>query len=545
MKRFLVFVLFFSGCAVPQRTSQEAPPVSQALASPSNSRIFVYVPQTDDAAAQWIKWFDTYPQLRMVIAVSPRFSKLVKDVAIKSRIDALVKEGRLELALQIPNAPLLPLLLEKPPYGYPDDVVQLLAQSKAGFYKNWGALPRGLVLPYGAASPRLISLLERSGFSWVVGSFGLAPVEGPYQAGSVSFWDVTPKGTVQVWDERFAKEKPFQTWMNEITKQQRVCILPRESPAGTASLARTSVKMQTWDGSGLSLWIGDPAKNTAWEALRQSREALEKYKNSGRAALGRMDAAFSEIFSAQNSNYFASAGNVTQSPALVEERAHEFQASLSAVYRMIGEAVPEDLFSGATDSMPSLSKLSSTTISVETLADGSERVVIRDAMGDALMPNGDDFQSLEVRGSSDTLAWNFTWATLPAKATLDVYLDLNGQPGVGTTALLPGQPFVAAAKDAWEYALRISNQEATLYRTQGGGSFGVVQTFPVVSQGGSIAIFMPGGVLRGKISRWGYQVLSGQNPLADFVDPLEISQQELWQEHLRGNRHDLPFVKYK
>src|SRR5205814_1723399 len=88
------------------------------------------------------------------------------------------------------------------------------AQSKAGFFKQCNFLPRGLVLPYGAASPKLISLLERLGFAWTVGAFEAPATDGPRAAGSMMLWDGVPFGfvsdtTVHVWDERVKKEYPY------------------------------------------------------------------------------------------------------------------------------------------------------------------------------------------------------------------------------------------------------------------------------------------------------------------------------------------------
>src|SRR2546430_7800041 len=220
MRRLIVCVLFLAGCAAPTvRREEKITPPGAAPAHPWRMMI-VYVPQTDDAAAAWLKWFTKTPSLRMVIAMSPRFAHLTKDPALRSQFLALKKAGRLEFALQLPNAPVLPLIIENPPYGYPDDVVQLMAQAKAGFFKVWNFLPQGLVLPYGAASPKLISMLERLGFSWAVAALGEPPTDGPYQSGSLVIWDgvpaATPTGTtVRVWDERQMKERPLDGWILE------------------------------------------------------------------------------------------------------------------------------------------------------------------------------------------------------------------------------------------------------------------------------------------------------------------------------------------
>ncbi len=513
--------------------------------------MIVYVPQTDETAASWPKWFAKDPGLRMVIAMSPRFARLAKDPVIRSQLLALKKEGRLDLALQVPNAPILPLIVEDPPYGYPDDVIQLAAQAKAGFFKTWNFLPQGLVLPYGAASPKLISLLERLGFAWMVAALGLPAIDGAYQSGSLAIWDGAPAGkpsatVVRVWDEREMKGRlPFDTWNMEVKAKSGVFLLPHDADVSPISLgSKEIIKLRTWNAPDGSAWVGLPEKNSSWAALRRTREALEKYKNSGQASVQRLDVAFEEIYSAQNSNYFAAFGNTALSPALVEERTHEFQATLLAVYRVIGQPPPDDLFATGQTALASGQHASSTTVRAESFPDGREHVSIEDATGDALVPGGADLKSLEVWASSESVTWVVTVASSTA-ASIDIYVDLNGQPNAGTSSFLPGCPFGTSPTDAWEYAIAIAGSTATFYRTQGAGTYGPVQTFPAIVDGGNFHVTIPRDIMRGNPRRWGYQVLVMNTSLSDFIDPIEISQKDLWQDLTTGRRNDIPFVRVR
>ncbi len=94
MRRFLVCFLLLSGCAVPSRLGEQKAvvPVAVVPAHPWREMI-VYVPQTDDAAASWLKWFVKYPNLRMVIAMSPHFQHLAKDPALESAVSSASKSG--------------------------------------------------------------------------------------------------------------------------------------------------------------------------------------------------------------------------------------------------------------------------------------------------------------------------------------------------------------------------------------------------------------------------------------------------------------------
>jgi hypothetical protein len=513
--------------------------------------MILYVPQTDDGSAAWPKWFAKNPDLRMVIAMSPRFSRITKDPIVKSQLAALQKEGRLEMALQIPNAPILPLLLDDPPYGYSEDVVQLIAQAKAGYFKNWNSLPKGLVLPYGAASTKLISLLDRLGFSWLIGALGAPPVDGPYQSGSLMIWDGSPTGkvtgtVVHVWDERQMKDKPLDGWIREVKAKNGSFLLPHDPDVQAVPLnTRAAWPLRTWDGTDASLWFGDATKNAAWSALRRTREALEKYKNSGQASVQRLDIAFENIYTAQNSNYFAAAGNTSLSPDLVEERDHEFQATLMAVYRVIGQSPPEDLFAPATVGLLSGLRTSSTTVRAESFPDGREHVAIEDAVGDALVPGGGDLKSLDVWAATDSVHWIVTLAS-PTASSIEIYVDLNGQPNAGTPTFLGGSPYGTSPIDAWEFAIAMAGTTATLYRTESTGTYGVVQVFPLIVEGSRFHVDIPRDLMRGNPRRWGYQVLvkDGTN-LSDFIDPLEISQKDLWQDLSTGKRNDIPFVRVR
>jgi len=160
----------------------------------------------------------------------------------------------------------------------------------------------------------------------------------------------------------------------------------------------------------------------------------------------------------------------------------------------------------------------------------------------ALVPGGGDLKSLDVWASTDSVQWVVTLASGTPSA-IEIYVDLNGQPNVGTPSFLGGSSYVTSAIDAWEYAISIVGQTATLYRTQSTGTYGVVQMYPVVQEGSRYHVAIPRDMMRGSPRRWGYQVLVMSGTLSDFIDPLEISQKELWQDLSTGKRNDIPFVR--
>jgi hypothetical protein len=152
---------------------------------------------------------------------------------------------------------------------------------------------------------------------------------------------------------------------------------------------------------------------------------------------------------------------------------------------------------------------------------------------------------LDVWVATDSVHWIVTLASATPSA-IDIYVDLNGLPNVGTSSFLSGSPYVTSPTDAWEYAIDIAGPVATLYRTQGAGTYGVVQTFPVAMDGARYHVVIPRDMMKGSPRRWGYQVLVNTNGvLSDFIDPLEISQKDLWQDLSTGKRNDIPFVRVR
>ena len=608
----LVF-LVFAGCAVqqPPTTKPGATnvPTPVPIASHKPRQLIVFIPQTDDSIPGLFKIMAQHPTVRVVLAVSPKFARF-KTPELKSQAFALMKSGRLELALQIPNAPFLPLLMDSnsakaslpagaelptPPYAYPDDIIQIIATGKAGFFHMWNMLPRGIVLPHGAASPELLARFDHLGIAWMVAAFSAPAADGPYKAYSYMIWDATPAGksqgtVVHVWDDREMKDatrglKTVEGWVRASDDGSTIPILPSDPIATPLPNLPANWAQRTWMYTDWSRWIGSPQKNAAWNALRKTRAALESYKNSGQASIRRLDACFEEIYTAQNSSFLEFMDNPAAGTA-AEERHHDFEATLSTVFRLMGKATPDDLFetSAAAAVVGGLPvQRSTTTATGETLPDGTEHVVLTDAAGDehgqgklptpaGAAPGTYDLRTLDVRASANSVDWTITLGAMNALGAsgtpgpmIDIYVDLNNQPGVGTQALLPGRGLVASPADAWEFALALSGHQATLYRTQTGGTYSAAGTFPITLGSNGFQVSIPRALMRGNPVRWGYQIIvmavdphsppEGPQPLAaaarrtppafDVLDPLDMTQADVLGQVAEGDRSDIPFVRIR
>ncbi len=607
--------LWLTACATkpggPGALSPPPTPPAVSTAGSGASVMLVLVPTTDENAAGWIQLLNRHRTLRAVLAISPRFKSFAADSPLKSQLMSLQKSGRLELALQLPNAPFLPLLIDTnvardalgpdsalpdPSFSYPDDVIQIVARAKADFYHAWHALPRGIVLPYGAASPALLSLFDHLGFNWLIGAFQAPSSDLPYSSRSITIWDGAAaagsgKLHVRVWDERSMKRVTWATvelWAKDLESDGAQTILPSDAGMATATPLPPPPgwKRRTWTTADWSPWIGSPAKNAAWNWLRTTRETLESYKNSGRASVPRLDVAFENVYTAENSAFFAAMGNEMLAPAQTEDRLHEFQATLTSIYRLMNEPPPDALFSASTAAESTAVMSSSASSTADVLPDGREHLLFTDPVGDAhgdghlALPPGMhnsgvlDLRAFEVMASSISVDFKITLASAIVEGSgssitplIDIYIDLNGSANAGTLNFLPGRNLAASVTDAWEYALSFTRGRAQLYRTQNGGTYTFVDSFAVVMQNGQPSISIPRSILRGNPRRWGYQVLvmalnpttpqteprplsmaSGdraQAPVYDLLDPAETPQAALLQEIESGQRGDVPFARLR
>ena len=497
--------------------------------SVSRPRLLVWIPQTEDQTAAALKVIDRYPALRFVWAVSPRFFKTGKNSALKKDLQELEKTGRISVALQIPNAPFLPLLantdeaktavpadtsLPTPPYLGTDDVIQHVARAKSEFIKNWGTSPKGLVLPYGAFSPALLKVLQGQGFDWIVAAWGsgesaggLYQTEGFLGWKSLMLWDgaqpqsPTAAVNILVWDEREQKGvgaiKTLDAWGKSLEHDRATALLPADSMLPTPQkLTDDLIHKRTWTQSDWSSWIGVPEKNAIWSALKKTHDAMEAYQNSGQASISRLDAAMEEFLTAENGNFVLFAGSATLSDIEREDRMRDMDALFGTIYRLIGQTPPDDLLQSASSPDSTTPAALQPLATGDILPDGRERFRLADAL-----------LHMEVIASSDTLTWMVGTSSAVVNATFDIYVDINGLANVGITSLLPGRGLSVRPEDAWEYALSFSGTQATLYRTQGANTFVAAGNFPISGDVHALTVPVPRQEMRGNVRRWGYRVL--------------------------------------
>jgi len=546
--------------------------------------IIVVVPQTEAAAIQAIKSVDKIPSLRLVLALPSRFHRLAKDPLIAPIFYRLVDAGRLELAIQISNPPLLPLLIDTdeakrtlppgtdlpiPAYRHPEDVTQIVARTRADFFKSFSRAPKGIVLPYGAVSTSLLELLQRLNMAWVVAQYGLAEKAGVYKRKGLILID----GRINdmVFDERVQPEAMKR--FGELTRRLQSSVPSAQKPedshksnnnselltlnSGLSLPSDPQISVQeidrdrvlggvAWTSSDWSRWIGSSQKNAAWRWLEKTRDDLDHFKNSGKASIQRLDMAFDELMTAQSASFFAAIGDSSK-PELSQEREQEFKATLSSVYRLMSENPPDNLFAVDNGPMQPTVRASSTTVSWVPSSLGG-LLTFHDASGDDVSKGLYDFQQMQLVVSSQSLDWTLTFAALPPPtAHIDLYIDLNGQPHLGTIPLLSGHDLEASSSDAWEYAISIIGTDLKLYRTKDETHFEFDSNYPLMTAGNRMSFQLPRSSLRGNPQRWGYQIIvtDAQQAVQDLLDPIDITQADLLKAIQSGERKDIPFVRVK
>jgi len=288
-----------------------------------------------------------------------------------------------------------------------------------------------------------------------------------------------------------------------------------------------------------SAWVQTGAQRAAWKALADSRQAVENYKNSGRARLPNLDAALEEIYSAESGPFLLSLGQ-TSVPLPINQR--NFITTLSNVYRHCGLGVPAQLnrlFSDHRSFRPVESD-NGVTSSEPFFVAGDNQLTWNDPAGDDFgggairypvgsYPSGTfDLRKVIVRWTENEITFSITMGDLSKSLTIspliDVYLDVNRLAGAGSSDPLKQRGLVSIDKQAaWEYALSLSRTHAILYQSLPGHEPRRIATFPVVlnSAAKTLAVSVPADSVRGKPTEWRLSVGIGgtepKNRNEDFV----------------------------
>lgn len=98
----------------------------------------------------------------------------------------------------------------------------------------------------------------------------------------------------------------------------------------------------SWIGADFRIWIGDPAKNHAWDLLNETRNFLVEQLAQHEYPQATIDAAWEEIYAAEGSDWFWWFGepNSSAHDAMFDE---QFRLCLQHVYQLLGQPHPDAL----------------------------------------------------------------------------------------------------------------------------------------------------------------------------------------------------------
>jgi alpha-amylase/alpha-mannosidase (GH57 family) len=108
----------------------------------------------------------------------------------------------------------------------------------------------------------------------------------------------------------------------------------------TATLPAQKLHTGSWVDGNLTTWIGDPAKNRAWDLLTAARRTLDRHPEATELS---NPAAWEALFAAEGSDWFwwFGEGHSSNQDAMFDKL---FREHLIALYQALNETVPPELY---------------------------------------------------------------------------------------------------------------------------------------------------------------------------------------------------------
>ncbi|MDT8287430.1 MAG: hypothetical protein RQ748_09995 [Elusimicrobiales bacterium] len=480
------------------------------------------------------------PRLKLTLALESQPS----DPEL-SRIRALLDEGRIELALRVPEAPPLFLLY------YPNDPASAW-MGKSGDFRNnpyFFALrllhatermplyanhpPRGLASTPGGMAEGAQPALRSIGLDWVAAgapastgtprlihkdgitaiTFDLlssteAGMAGYHPTAGCSFtpcFFVIDGGLPGA--ENGDHREILDYWLMVAAPGMTVS----ELLASTVPARAETLSLPPWSGD-YTPWAGTPRQAGAVSALAGLRDTISLYMNERPR-----DRELKSVMQA----YFATgaghelAGLASPDPEARREAETAFQTRAADVYRLMDKSLPRWIFAP-------LEKLSPAQESAEAFTSrlSGRRLVLENGQVPPRLPEPapelpeglDPLKALKLR--SLAISWDeqevtFSFAAgagpadgLAAGARLELYMDVNKRQRAGRMSLLTAETPRLYPEDAWEYALSVRDGKAELYTL---GSRRPAARLDAETPGpGALSVKVPRRLLAGNPERWGY-----------------------------------------
>ncbi|MBI5596623.1 MAG: hypothetical protein HY928_11085 [Elusimicrobia bacterium] len=406
-----------------------------------------------------------------------------------------VQAGRLELCLRLSGDPFLPIMAP----ARPGALAERLALEKALFRAAFGADPACFVAAGAAPGKEGLEAIAAGGFAWTAAGAGafsrawtaagaLKAVPFAAAASTAAAREPEPGATPGVAVDESVTLAPgsglavlkgllgasaWSTGAGAAKDEGAFGISPSEWPA--------------WEGS--AAWASAPDGKAARRTYSLAADALERYQNSGTASVRSLERGAEALDAGAAVRHFRPGAPLE---ALVAALAPAFKAS--------GEAVPE------ADGTPGEGTVLAAPLAGGVAFEGPTPVSTASWVPRSLKVErveGDLLFTIGLNGFSPDPSAALGFSGL----TVELYIDVNGLAGRGSTRLLGGRRHLIASKDAWEFAVVVTPAEGALWRV-GTPNASRLAAVAVEADPPALKVRVPAARLRGQPSSWGYLLLT-------------------------------------
>lgn len=474
--------------------------------------------------------------LKLTIGVTPAMATPL----VKAALTPWIAQGRVELAARIDGDPVLTMVAGHPEAPRPQDAVERAVDARERLLKKLGLAPAGFIPGAGAVDEGVAAALGASGAGWILAGPYALP-DAPWVAGGRAV--LVPSSAVSLFDESASTGSVFLAAAGELPRP-----VQGWATVGELAAAKTEAPLEpaavefwpAWNPEAAAFPPADEGAKAAWDAYGAAAHAVGRYQNSGSADLRTLDAVVDLLRRAQAARHYRPEGADDAPPAL--------KAALIAVYKRMKRSPPRSLYGSAAAAGSHAPSERSTGVQGSS---GPSWLEFRAPFGTIALaadpPSASTAPAAIVDGGAAADPWRLRslraeWndegvrltlrvgrATMAApRPVYEIYTDLNRVLGAGRVPMLEGRGAIVMARDAWEFALSISGEDARLFRASGGEP-DEIASFKAQwkSDRGEVSIVVPRAYMRGNPARWGWAVVAlaedparpGRSPAASLVSP--------------------------